>query len=232
MPTPSLLRNTVPRVLRVALVPEIRARGQLCSLRRMHRLQEKTAGAGNRPDMGTGVKGEQQRAHRPGSSGLETTTAGIAATRGARCPPGPPPPAPPYIFMVPLGPKLVRSTSCSPRAALMLTANAAWARATSALGFRVFTAAITDPAAEEEKSRREDRPQPAQRGPAALSGSSGKVGRALPAPSVPTRRPHWAAGRPAPLIGSWSHGRPPAAPPSRPGFGAIVQGGGERVLER
>lgn len=63
------------------------------------------------------------------------------------------PPAPPYIFMVPLGPKLVLSTSCSPRAALMLTANAAWARATSALGFRVFTAAIVDLAEEERQIR-------------------------------------------------------------------------------
>lgn len=46
----------------------------------------------------------------------------------------------PHIFMVPLGPRLVLSTSCSPRAALMLTASAAWARATSALGLSAFTA--------------------------------------------------------------------------------------------
>ena len=52
--------------------------------------------------------------------------------------------------LVPLGPKLVLSTSCSPRAALMLTANAAWARATSALGFSVFMAAIADPAEEDK----------------------------------------------------------------------------------
>ena len=70
----------------------------------------------------------------------------------------PSPPVPPYIFMVPLGPKLVLSTSCSPRAALMLTANAAWARATSALGFRVFTAAITDPAKEDKGTRRGEKP--------------------------------------------------------------------------
>ena len=37
-----------------------------------------------------------------------------------------------------------------PRAALMLTTNAAWARATSALGFSVFTAAIADPAEEDK----------------------------------------------------------------------------------
>lgn len=47
-----------------------------------------------------------------------------------------------HIFMVPFGPRLLLSTSCSPRAALMLTARAAWALATSALGFRAFTAAI------------------------------------------------------------------------------------------
>ena len=70
----------------------------------------------------------------------------------------PSPPVPPYIFMVPLGPKLVLSTSCSPRAALMLTANAAWARATSALGFRVFTAAITDPAEEDKRTQRGEKP--------------------------------------------------------------------------
>lgn len=55
-------------------------------------------------------------------------------------PPGPPSRA--YIFMVPLGPKLVLRTSCRPRAALIFTASAACARATSALGFRVFTAAM------------------------------------------------------------------------------------------
>lgn len=49
---------------------------------------------------------------------------------------------PSHIFMVPLGPKLVRSTSCSPRAAHILTAKAARARATSALEFIGFTAHI------------------------------------------------------------------------------------------
>ena len=37
-----------------------------------------------------------------------------------------------------------------PWAALMLTANAAWAQATSALGFSVFMAAIADPAEEDK----------------------------------------------------------------------------------
>uniref|UniRef100_A0A8C4N9E2 Uncharacterized protein n=1 Tax=Eptatretus burgeri TaxID=7764 RepID=A0A8C4N9E2_EPTBU len=49
---------------------------------------------------------------------------------------------PPYIFIVPLGPKLVRSTSCKPRAALIFTAKAARARATSALGLSAVIAAI------------------------------------------------------------------------------------------
>ncbi len=48
----------------------------------------------------------------------------------------------PYIFMVPLGPRLVLMTSWSPRAALMLTCRACAALATSALGFSDFTAAI------------------------------------------------------------------------------------------
>lgn len=42
--------------------------------------------------------------------------------------------------MVPFGPRLLLRTSWSPRAALMLTARAAWALATSALGFSAFTA--------------------------------------------------------------------------------------------
>ena len=37
-----------------------------------------------------------------------------------------------------------------PWAALMLTANAAWAQATSALGFSIFMAAIADPAEEDK----------------------------------------------------------------------------------
>lgn len=44
--------------------------------------------------------------------------------------------------MVPFGPRLLLSTSWSPRAALMLTAKAAWALATSAFGLRALTAAM------------------------------------------------------------------------------------------
>lgn len=221
MPTP-LPSEKVCRHLRVAEVPKhwfkCCAGGQLYSQRRLYRLQEKKAGAGDRPDKEDVEKGMHRRARRPRESGLESTIPGIRPTRCAG-PARPSPPAPPYIFMVPLGPKLVLSTSCSPRAALMLTANAAWARATSALGFRVFTAAIAD--SEDYQSRREDASEPPQRGPEALSGSSGKVGLALPAPSVPARCPHWAACRQAPLIGSrWRSG--PA--PSRPVCGAIARG--------
>lgn len=47
-----------------------------------------------------------------------------------------------HIFIVPFGPRLLFSTSWSPRAALMFTARAAWARATSAFGFSALTADI------------------------------------------------------------------------------------------
>lgn len=47
-----------------------------------------------------------------------------------------------HIFMVPFGPRLLFRTSWSPRAALMFTAKAAWALATSAFGLSAFTAAI------------------------------------------------------------------------------------------
>lgn len=47
-----------------------------------------------------------------------------------------------YIFMVPLGPRLVLSTSCSPLAAVIFTWRAWAALATSALGFKDLTAAI------------------------------------------------------------------------------------------
>ena len=47
-----------------------------------------------------------------------------------------------YIFMVPLGPRLVLKTSCRPLAAVILTCSAWAALATSAFGFRDFTAAI------------------------------------------------------------------------------------------
>lgn len=50
-----------------------------------------------------------------------------------------------HIFMVPFGPKLLLSTSCNPRAALMLTARAACALATSAFGLSAFTAAMMQP---------------------------------------------------------------------------------------
>lgn len=117
--------------------------------------------------------------------------------------------------MVPLGPRLVLNTSCSPRAALMLTASAAWARATSALGFSVFTAAIADPAEEDEDSRRANSSQPARRGREALSGSSGKVGPVEPAPGVPARRCHWTMTLPAPLIGSQLNVARPSRRPRR-----------------
>lgn len=204
-PSPSLLKKSAATSgsLKPQSTGKCCAGGQLCSQRRLYRLQEEMAEAGNRPDLGgrgkwaaeAGAEAQRQRARDHDSR--------HQASGPTRCavPAQPSPPAPPYIFMVPLGPKLVLSTSCNPRAALILTANAAWARATSALGFRVFTAAIAD-LAEENESRREDGSKPAQRGLEALSGSSGKVGLTLPAPSVPTRCPHWAACRQAPLIGS------------------------------
>ena len=46
----------------------------------------------------------------------------------------------PHIFIVPLGPRFVLSTSCSPRAAPKFSASAAEWRATSALGFSVVMA--------------------------------------------------------------------------------------------
>ena len=42
-----------------------------------------------------------------------------------------------YIFIVPLGPRFVFNTFCSPMAALVFTCKAAAARANSALGFNV-----------------------------------------------------------------------------------------------
>lgn len=73
-------------------------------------------------------------------------------------------------------------------------------------------------------------PEPVQRGWEALSGSSGTVGCARPAPSVPARRRHWAAGRPAPLIGSRPNVAPllaSAAAPLRSG-GACIPATGNR----
>lgn len=91
------------------------------------------------------------------------------------------PPARAYIFMVPLGPKLVLRTSCRPRAALMFTASAAWARATSAFGFRVFTAAMAGLVSGEAENN------------VLSAGSSRKVLRTRPAPGVPTEHLHWVA---------------------------------------
>lgn len=47
-----------------------------------------------------------------------------------------------YIFIVPLGPKLVRMTSCKPLAAEMLMAKALAALANSAFGFNKLIDAI------------------------------------------------------------------------------------------
>ena len=77
------------------------------------------------------------------------------------------------IFYGALGPKLVLSTSCSPWATLVLTASTAWAQATSALGFSVFTATIADPAEEDGDTWHAKSPQLAQYGWEALSGSFG-----------------------------------------------------------
>nr|XP_037846511.1 uncharacterized protein LOC103246564 [Chlorocebus sabaeus]XP_037846512.1 uncharacterized protein LOC103246564 [Chlorocebus sabaeus] len=145
------------------------------------------------------TRGKEAAAPRGG--GLASAALGPA--RGAR-----PalPPAPPYILMVPLDPRLVLSTSRRRRAALTLTASAACARATSVLGFTVFAAATA--AAEEKKKamRRAESSEPAHRGREALCGSSGKVG----APGPPLACPRAAAIGPRPvrhtLIGSRLHG--------------------------
>lgn len=64
---------------------------------------------------------------------------------------------------------------------LMLTANAAWPQATSALGVMVFMAATAD-SAEEKETWHEECPKLARYGPEALSRSSRKVRHALPTP--------------------------------------------------
>lgn len=83
--TPSLL--TVcrgPMSLKPQNTRERRARGQLCSPRRLHRLQKEVVGPRNMPD-------SEDRGKKRRGGGLETTTPVIrpVATRGARCPPGP-----------------------------------------------------------------------------------------------------------------------------------------------
>ncbi|KAK2498974.1 hypothetical protein MC885_015421 [Smutsia gigantea] len=127
--------------------------------------------------------------------------------------------------MVPLGPKLVLSTSCSPRAAVMLTANAAWARATSALGFRVFTAAIADPAKEEEEPWRAECPEPAQCGRRRCLGLLEKSGPLGPPPACPRAAAIGPRGQPALLIGSRTQGVC-GLRLSRPNLGVIAHGRG------
>ena len=77
----------------------------------------------------------------------------------ARCPLLRPLPAapPPYILMVPRGPRLVLRTSWRPRAALMLRWRAWPRRATSALGLRVVAAAAAMVAAAGRRRRRQQR---------------------------------------------------------------------------
>lgn len=104
---------------------------------------------------------------------LESLRATFASVRAAtpNKPPSPQPPLQPpsHIFMVPLGPKLVRSTSCSPRAAHILTAKAAWARATSALEFIAFIADITRK--RKEPCNRQKQPEPRFQGQPRRHGS-------------------------------------------------------------
>lgn len=99
----------------------------------------------------------------------------------ARCAPNKPqsPQPPSHIFMVPLGPKLVRSTSCSPRAAHILTAKAAWARATSALEFIAFIADITRK--RKEPCNRQKQPEPR------FQGQPRRHGRAPKPQPIPDR---------------------------------------------
>lgn len=134
------------------------------------------------------TRGKEAAAPRGG--GLASAALGPA--RGAR-----PalPPAPPYILMVPLDPRLVLSTSCRPRAALTLTASAACARATSVLGFTVFAAATA--AAEEKSHAARGKLRAGAPWPGGTMRFFRKSWRARPAPSVPARCRHWATARAA-----------------------------------
>lgn len=108
-----------------------------------------------------GVPASHEHTPPPGLSPHASPQAVTAARALRRLPPPPPPQTRagrfPHIFMVPLGPRLVLSTSWSPRAALMFTASAAWARATSALGLRAFTAMAASPLRAGPRPRREGR---------------------------------------------------------------------------
>ena len=98
-----------------------------------------------------GEEGQQWRAHRPRGGEFHASVPGAGPRQrevhGAR----PPLPASPALHLHgALRPQVGPQHLLQPWAALMLTANAAWAQATSALGFSVFMAAIADPAEEDK----------------------------------------------------------------------------------
>lgn len=127
------------------------------------------------PEPDTSLRGGGRGEGRGGEERRSPQGPGPAPPPTTASPPRAPPARPrAHIFMVPLGPRLVRSTSCSPRAALMFTASAACARATSALGFSDFTAAMMQPP---------HCPSPAPRA------RDGGIRRAGHAPSRTLRRP-------------------------------------------
>lgn len=103
-----------------------------------------------------------------------------------------------HIFSAPLGPKVGRSTSCSPRAAQMFTAKAAWLRVTSAPGLAILIAAMVQQSspklADSEPWRHAHTPECGPIG--AITGSDAITPRKLDSPESWSQT--W---RPPPLLG-------------------------------